>query len=109
VSVEQKDVIDFISVDKNNNIVLTISDHMKWDDERRHLLLLQEKINAYLRFIETGEMYEHYPKDKDKNVIIHVVCANKIDLKSMKIFEVFQNAVRDAGFMLTIEHAPAHC
>lgn len=107
MTIEQNNVIDFISIDPNDNLVLTISDHLTWDDEMRHLLLLQEKINTYLRFLESGEVYEHYPEDRAKNVIINVVCAHKIDQSSMEMFERFQQAVEIAGFTLTIRHRPS--
>ena len=44
MSVEILNVIDFVSSDKNGNVVLTISDHLEWDEENNHLLLLQDKI-----------------------------------------------------------------
>ena len=53
LSIEQTDVVDFMGIDKlTGEIVLTISDHLEWNDaDEEHLWLLQEKINAYLRFI----------------------------------------------------------
>ena len=57
MSIEQSDVIDFVSIDQNDNLVLTISDHLARDEELRHLFLLQEKINAYLRFLELDPPY----------------------------------------------------
>lgn len=34
VSIEQIDVIDFISIDQDDkNVVLTISDHLSWNDK----------------------------------------------------------------------------
>lgn len=52
MSVENSKVIDFIS-DKEDKIVLTISDHLEWDNDNEHIYLLQEKINAYLMAIES--------------------------------------------------------
>jgi hypothetical protein len=46
MSVEDKTVIDIITTDKQGMLVLTISDHLEWDDENGHLLLLQDKINS---------------------------------------------------------------
>ena len=62
MSVEQADVIDFVSIDEEDNVVLTISDHLEWDMENEHLLILQDKINAYLSSIESGDIYEKYAK-----------------------------------------------
>jgi hypothetical protein len=49
MSVENKNVIDFIS-EKDNNIVLTISDHLEWDEDYEHIFLLQEKIKGWKTF-----------------------------------------------------------
>ncbi|MBC6110685.1 DUF6572 domain-containing protein [Pedobacter fastidiosus] len=67
MSVIQVDKIDFIGIDgKTKKVALTISDHLDWDDEYYHLSVLQEKINAYLRFIESGEIYDVYPDSVDR-------------------------------------------
>ena len=55
MSVENSQVIDAISINPQDVVVLTISDHLEWDEENEHLLLLQNKINAYLGVIESGE------------------------------------------------------
>lgn len=66
MSVENNKVIDAISVNRKDSVVLTISDHLKWDDENEHLIILQDKINAYLEVIESGEIYESYPDARDR-------------------------------------------
>jgi hypothetical protein len=106
VTIEQKDVVDFISIDRNDNLVLTVCDHLEWDDELEHLFALQEKLNAYLSFIESGEIYERYPHDRAKNIVINVVCLHEINETSMALFREFQQVVQGAGFKLTIEHTP---
>lgn len=73
MSVENLKVVDFASIDKNGNAVLTISDHLKWDEDNEHLLVLQNKINAYLSAIEVCNFYDDYPDAKGKPVIINIV------------------------------------
>lgn len=72
MSIEQKDIIDFISTSPDGKIVLTISDHLLWDEKNEHLLMLQEKLNSYLRFIESGEIFKSYPAAKDNSLIIEI-------------------------------------
>ena len=72
MSVDQKDKVDFISTAPDGKVVLTISDHLPWDKENEHLLVLQDKLNSYLMFIESGEIVESYPAAKNKNLIIEV-------------------------------------
>jgi hypothetical protein len=72
MSVEQIDIIDFISTSPDGKIVLTISDHLLWDEKNEHLWMLQEKLNSYLRFIENGEIFESYPAAKANSLIIDI-------------------------------------
>ncbi|WP_157141364.1 MULTISPECIES: DUF6572 domain-containing protein [Enterobacteriaceae] len=65
--------IDSISIpnDNRNTVSLGISDHLTWDDSiGEHLYKLQEKINAYIDFIESGEIYEAFPASKDTELKI---------------------------------------
>ena len=56
MGVEQTTVIDAIGIDQVSGAVhLTIADALAWD--AAHLRLLQEKLNAYLAFVESGELY----------------------------------------------------
>jgi len=59
MSIEQADKIDFVNIeDKTGDVLLSISDHLSWDEgEGEHLLMLQAKLNTYLAFIEGGQMY----------------------------------------------------
>ncbi len=73
MSIEQKDKIDFISTTPDKEVELTISDHLEWDSENNHLLILQDKLNAYLDFIQSGQILEDYPNAYNENIIISVV------------------------------------
>ncbi|MDI9364685.1 MAG: hypothetical protein QM541_07020 [Flavobacterium sp.] len=72
MSIEQADKVDAISTLNDEKVILTISDHLEWDENEQHLQFLQDKINAYLEFIESGQIYEHYPKANTAKVIIIV-------------------------------------
>ncbi len=67
MSIEKKDIIDYIT-EENGKKVLSISDHLQWDD-MHHLLMLQEKINMYLSAIETGQVSDYYPNATNGYVI----------------------------------------
>lgn len=71
MSVENSKVIDFIS-EKDNKVVLTISDHLEWDDDNEHIYLLQEKINAYLMAIESGQVNKSYTLSMGKKIVVSV-------------------------------------
>jgi hypothetical protein len=60
MGVQQTTVIDAIGIDKVTGAVhLTIADALEWGAS--HLRLLQEKLNAYPAFVESGELHSAYP------------------------------------------------
>lgn len=77
MSITESKVVDIIAIPEwePDNVVLVISDHLEWGDKPQqgeHLLLLQEKINTYIAFIESGELLESYPPAKGKNPKIRI-------------------------------------
>jgi len=57
MTVEETNVVDLISTDrKTGDIILIISDHLDWSDSTGHQQILQAKFNAYLAFVESGEI-----------------------------------------------------
>lgn len=74
MTVEDTERIDIIGVDaKSGEVILTIADHLEWTDEYDHLRRLQEKLNTYLAFIESGKMNESYPSARGRKAVIDVV------------------------------------
>lgn len=68
MGVEQTTVIDFIGIDPASGAVcLTIADALDWDPD--HLRLLQDKLNAYLAFVESGELLWAYPLAAGRPVV----------------------------------------
>ena len=73
MSLEKPDTVDAIGIEKDTGAaILTIMDSWDWIDEKRHLLALQEKLNAYFNFIGSGEIFESYPKATGRKIIIDV-------------------------------------
>jgi hypothetical protein len=67
MSVDQKDVVDALSRSHDGSeVTLTISDHLDWSQPLEHVFTLQEKINSYLAFIESGQVLETFPDAKGK-------------------------------------------
>jgi hypothetical protein len=60
MSVEQRMVVDAIGTTLSGRCQLTIFDHLPWDDPK-HLQMLQDKINDYLDFIQSGQLFESRP------------------------------------------------
>lgn len=79
MSIENATVIDAIGVENiTGKVVLTISDHLEWADVRSHLEMLQEKLNAYIRYVESGEIDSSYPPAVGRARVIDIVAKYEI-------------------------------
>ncbi|WP_082117254.1 DUF6572 domain-containing protein [Sedimenticola thiotaurini] len=96
MSIEDQSTIDAIGIASDELAVLTISDHLEWDND--HLYKLQEKINVYLAFIESGEIYESYPQAKGKSIKINVVCKHEPSVEAAIFLTQCTIAINEAGF-----------
>jgi hypothetical protein len=74
MTVEEPGKIDFTVIEpRSGDICLVITDHLGWNEqEGEHLLLLQDKLNSYLSFIESGEIYTKVPKAIGRRIVIQV-------------------------------------
>ena len=54
--VDNKTVDGIALTSDKNGIILLITDHLDWNDEYQHLMILQEKINAYIFFLKKNNM-----------------------------------------------------
>ena len=98
MSVEQTEKVDFIGMDEaTGDVALGISDHLEWADED-HLRILQDKINAYLRFIESGEMLESYPDARGRHVTIDLIARCEPDQKASRFLDRVRQTLEAAGF-----------
>lgn len=85
MKVEQTSVSDFTYIDRETGIVhLVITDHLKWDGE--HLVVVHEKINCYLSFIESGEVFDMLPEAEGKKIQIELITKYKPTEEALQIF-----------------------
>ncbi|WP_342599697.1 DUF6572 domain-containing protein [Psychrobacillus sp. FSL H8-0483] len=104
MSIEDKDKIDAIGVNEEEKLVtLAITDHLDWENEYDHLIMLQEKINLYLSFLESGEIYESCPSAKDKKFEIKLFSKYDLTEKAEEFLNVAYAQIVEAGFNLSCE------
>lgn len=107
MTVEITGVIDIITVDSStDDVVLVISDHLPFEGNDEHLFVLQEKINTYLSFVESGEMLESFPTAKGRPIVITVICKFAPSHLAKKFFEKVEAIVREAGFSFSYQVTP---
>ena len=90
MSILEENVIDSASIE-NGILILTISDHLKWDNE--HLFLLQEKINSYIQYIESGQIFEDFGESSYETIEIQLIYKYKPNENYRKFLYCLEGAL----------------
>ena len=109
MTIDQLNKIDILAVDqKKTEVTLIIADHLDWEefDEGHHLELLQDKINAYLHFVEDGQLIQTRPDIKGVPVVIRVDAKYPPSKKGSKFYRIAGPIVAEAGVSLEL-HVPS--
>jgi hypothetical protein len=107
MSIAQTDRIDILFRDDAGHGVLVIADHLDWEefDEGDHLLLLQEKMNTYLAFVDSGQLVKARPDWKDLSIVIQVDAMYAPNTTALEFYRTAGKAVAEAGLSLVL-HEP---
>lgn len=106
MAIDNANVIDGVGIDKNGKALrLLLTDHLAWSgnntlSEYDHLILLQEKINAYICYLETKQYEEQYPEEKIELAIIEIHFAYDITENCKKFLNTAQNQVGQYGIKI---------
>jgi len=88
MSIVDLDKVDAAGKDKKENALrLMITDHLDWEHEDTHLEILQDKINAYLQYIESKQYVEKY-SDEFLKFYIDIHFKEKITEKCVDFLRV---------------------
>jgi hypothetical protein len=109
MTIDQTNVVDFLGFDPSTEeVLLLITDHLEWGDDdefnKLHMFLLQEKVNGYLGFIESGDIYKDYPNARGKEIIIRVVAKYPLSREATLFFEKIKSFLLNAGYRIEFEH-----
>lgn len=104
MTVMDERIIDLAGLEKKN-LILSICDHLDWGHETDdvHLLMLQNKINDYLQFIESGEVNEQYQPESYEKIIIRIISKYPFNSDCIKFLNLSKQVINDAGFGLEWE------
>jgi hypothetical protein len=101
MAVESSNLIDAIGTDVHTDeVVLSLVDANEWGD-RAHLSALQDKLNSYFTFIETGQLLEEYPKAQGRAIRIDVVCRFEPDNSALDFLANARAVASNANWALT--------
>jgi hypothetical protein len=100
--IEQTNLIDAAGLDgQTGDAVLTLLDALAWDDPESHLRLLDAKLDAYLTFVESGEVFEAYPAAQGRSIRIDVIFRFGLHTDAVALLKRAENAARDLSVRLT--------
>jgi hypothetical protein len=106
MSVERVDVVDFVSINSRGDVVLTISDHLSWDGGSWHLQILQEKVNAYISYIESGQLLESYPDGRGRRPVIALKAMYEPNKSGFELIAEIKRVLDGAMIGFIFEHTP---
>lgn len=101
MSVVDSMVIDGIALTEDKNgIVLLITDHLDWSEEYQHLMILQEKINMYLGYLEEKQYGDMYKEETITYGIIEIHFLYSLTDNAEKFLQAVQNQVAQHGIRI---------
>lgn len=101
MSIDQADQIDAVVVDRATSIChLTIIVHLAWD--HAHLQALELKINHYLKFIESGEIFLEHPTAAGCDLRIDVAAIYTPPPNVLAFFAQARMVLEGAGVLLSV-------
>jgi hypothetical protein len=75
MTIENTETVDGVGIAKDSGeVVLRISDHMEWKNEKLHFELIEKKVGTYLKFVRSGQLLEIIPDAKDRPIRIDIIC-----------------------------------
>lgn len=106
MAIDDVKVIDGMGIDRERKaICLLLTDHFAWKDddslnEYDHLMLLQEKINAYISYLESKQYEEQYPGEAFDMAVIEIHFKYDITDNCEKFLNTVQSQVGQYGIKI---------
>jgi hypothetical protein len=104
-NIENTDTIDSLAYEQDtSSLILLLTDGMDWSDMMRHLWLLQEKLNTYIWYIDSGQYEEKYSNVKRIELRVSFLfeepelCHELLEKAKQVFMNVFEN------FEMIVEH-----
>lgn len=106
MAISPSPAIDAASIDlESGALLLTIADHLAWNDA--HLFALQERLNACLAFIESGEIFATYPEAAERDLMIDLVFRYRPTPDVSDFLERAASILEHAGYLLRYRPGPS--
>lgn len=91
-----REVVDLVAFAPEGNVVLGMVDTLPWGDEAR-ILALQERVNVYLAYWDSGQLAADFPESAWKPVEILLYLSVEPDAEGEEFLEKLVNGVKPLG------------
>jgi len=96
-------VVDLVTWDpKTNEFAVIMYEDRPWSTESARLDELIEKINAYVHFVESGELTRRYPKALGQSVRLQLDCEQLPPAEVTELIEQAQKTLRIRGVTFVV-------
>lgn len=102
MTIRETTKIDVIGT-RGDHVVLAISDDLDWSDPDLHEALLQDKLNAYLSFVESGQLAEVAPLAHDGSIEIRLVVLHRPTPRAESFLVRVRELVERAGYSFVVD------
>ncbi len=85
---------------------MLITDHLDWEDETAHLLILQDKLNAYATFLETKQYEQVYQGKHFDSYLIEVDFLYEPTENCKKFMEIGEKQLAGLNVRIEGEYTP---
>jgi hypothetical protein len=102
MSIEQRDVIDFVARTTDGDALLVAVEGREWDGSVEQLYELQEKVNRYVSFALEGEMVERYPHFAGRSVTIELRAVSAPDPATASFLDKIHDALELEGISFVV-------
>jgi hypothetical protein len=104
---QRHSIVDAVAHDpKTDRAILAMSETRSWSDGREALLFdIQEKLNAYIAYVDQGQLVRDYPRLEKKKVEFRLICSEAIPQEVIGTLREWKEAVlvpREIAWSVTV-------
>ncbi len=89
-------VVDVVAQDPDGNMILGVVDLTDWRS-REKCLMLQQRIDLCMEFLDSGQLYREYPKAAGKQVTIRLYLGEQPDSEGEWFLDAVSEKIRSFG------------
>ena len=103
MSILEKNTLDGVALTKDKKtLALMISDHLPWDNEYEHLTALQEKLNSYIVYWQSGQYKNIRDAKKVKNCVVEIYFMHEPTENAYRFLETVNQQIAQINMRVAV-------